>query len=204
MQDNTFEPVRDAVETAMRVGMHQHRAEIEPFAQWLYARKPRNVIEIGTLHGGTATLWHALCSGAVVSIDLPEGRFGGADHQLNLRRCIERTRRLERSLPRFRAVIGDSHREETYELTRLALLGERADMLFIDGDHTYEGVKQDFETYRQLVTHDGIVVFHDILTTDVHTAAGCEVDRLWKELRGRKVVFSINGPWGGIGVLHQR
>lgn len=36
------------------------------------------------------------------------------------------------------------------------------DLLFIDGDHSYEGVKADWENYRNFLTTGAIVVFHDI------------------------------------------
>jgi predicted O-methyltransferase YrrM len=35
------------------------------------------------------------------------------------------------------------------------------DLLFIDGDHSYEGVKSDFEGFRTWLTKDALVVFHD-------------------------------------------
>ena len=35
------------------------------------------------------------------------------------------------------------------------------DLLFIDGDHSYSGVKADWETYRDRLRQGSIVVFHD-------------------------------------------
>jgi predicted O-methyltransferase YrrM len=35
------------------------------------------------------------------------------------------------------------------------------DLLFIDGDHSYEGVKADWEAYKHLLRPGSIVVFHD-------------------------------------------
>jgi Methyltransferase domain len=35
------------------------------------------------------------------------------------------------------------------------------DMLFIDGDHSYEGVKLDFELYSKLLSPKGIILIHD-------------------------------------------
>lgn len=35
------------------------------------------------------------------------------------------------------------------------------DVLFIDGDHTYEGVKDDWENFSPFVKKGGWVVFHD-------------------------------------------
>ncbi len=37
------------------------------------------------------------------------------------------------------------------------------DLLFIDGDHTYEGVKRDWELFARHVTPFGLVVFHDTM-----------------------------------------
>jgi len=37
------------------------------------------------------------------------------------------------------------------------------DVLFIDGDHSYEGVKSDWERFARFVKPFGIVVFHDTL-----------------------------------------
>lgn len=36
------------------------------------------------------------------------------------------------------------------------------DLLFIDGDHSYEGVKADWDAYKALLREGSTVVFHDI------------------------------------------
>jgi predicted O-methyltransferase YrrM len=37
----------------------------------------------------------------------------------------------------------------------------KIDVLFIDGDHSYEGVKKDFELYSTLMSEKGIIIIHD-------------------------------------------
>jgi len=37
----------------------------------------------------------------------------------------------------------------------------KIDFLFIDGDHSYEGVKLDFDLYSTLLTENGIIMLHD-------------------------------------------
>lgn len=37
----------------------------------------------------------------------------------------------------------------------------KIDLLFIDGDHSYEGVKLDFELYSKLLTERGVILIHD-------------------------------------------
>jgi len=49
-------------------------------------------------------------------------------------------------------------------------------VLFPDGDHSYEGVKRDFEMYSPLVRPGGIIAFHDTVFMD-------GVRRFWAELK---------------------
>ena len=37
----------------------------------------------------------------------------------------------------------------------------KIDVLFIDGDHSYEGVKLDFELYSKILSPKGIILIHD-------------------------------------------
>ncbi len=77
----------------------------------------------------------------------------------------------------------------------------------IDGDHTYEGVKREFELYAPFVRPGGVIGFHDVLPNEL--SPECEVDRFWSELkRGRRAEEFLDpyddrgaGQWGGIGVV---
>jgi hypothetical protein len=37
----------------------------------------------------------------------------------------------------------------------------KIDLLFIDGDHTYEGVKRDFDLYSTILSENGVIIIHD-------------------------------------------
>ena len=37
----------------------------------------------------------------------------------------------------------------------------KIDLLFIDGDHSYEGVKLDFELYSKILSPNGLIILHD-------------------------------------------
>jgi hypothetical protein len=100
-------------------------------------------------------------------------------------------------------LLGDSHDPSMVADLEKMLDGEPVDLLFIDGDHTYEGVKADYELYSPLVRPGGLVAFHDVCGHP--TMPFIEVDRFWATLPGEKEEFtSITCPgdmWGGIGVL---
>ena len=57
---------------------------------------------------------------------------------------------------------GMSEAPETLEKMR----GEQIDLLIIDGDHSYGGVKRDFENYRPFMRSGGLILFDDYETVD--------------------------------------
>lgn len=81
----------------------------------------------------------------------------------------------------------------------------KIDFLFIDGDHTYEGVKKDVELYTPLVADDGFIALHDIAK---HPASwNVEVDKCWNEIKNNyryeEYIENVNQGWAGIGLLYK-
>jgi predicted O-methyltransferase YrrM len=176
-------------------------AEITALAELVAALEPKCVVEIGTNNGGTLFLWSRLASDSAVvaSVDLPGGTFGGGYPVW--RASLYHS--FKRKAQRLNLIRDDSHRTSTLARLRHTLGDCPVDFLFIDGDHTYEGVKQDFEMYSQLVRPGGIVAFHDILPHPNHP--DCQVDRFWNEVKVQfqyqECVERRNQGWAGIGVL---
>lgn len=163
----------------------QHPSEIQSLVILLKKLQPHHVIEIGTLRGGTAATWHELNTGLVIGIDQTDNCW------------------LTKRLPRFRTAWGSSHEGFTRAQVSLLLGDELADFLFIDGDHSYNGVRADWNDYKGMVRSGGVVVFHDINADPGFFESWEEggVPRFWKELEGEKQEFSVNADWGGIGVI---
>jgi len=84
---------------------------------------------------------------------------------------------------------------------QLELPINKIDFLFIDGDHTYEGVRQDYEMYSPLVQKGGYIAFHDINDTERHRQRNVHVAEFWNELEGEKIEFNVHSDWAGIGVI---
>ena len=186
---------------ALLWGALQKPEELEELAAFLQTRpKPRTVVEIGTARGGTLWFWCQLATedALIVSVDLPGGDFGGGYTLKDVPRLLGHAEGQQD----IQLLAGNSHSQNMLEAVT-KLVGDRGvDLLFIDGDHTYEGVKQDWEMYSPLLNDDGIVVFHDIVE---HTKIPeCQVDRLWRELKPMYEYEEFCSPergWAGIGVI---
>lgn len=159
-------------------GITQVRSEITTLIEKLRKLDPRIVVEIGTHKGGNSFLFsHALPSvRRVVGVDLwvqnaPKLIFFARHGQI------------------YRALHGDSRTANMRQLVEKQLKGQAVDFLFIDGDHSYNGVRADFQLYAPLVRPGGIVAFHDIVPdhrTRYGRETGCyagEVYRLWSEIK---------------------
>ncbi len=189
---------------AVALGAIQKRSELAAFLAVVLERPPQTVVEIGL--GGGGMLW-ALCQAAapdatIVSIDLPGGPYGGHISETVVH---DRLRAYAGENQTIHFIQASSFDPLTVETVRS--LVRSVDLLFIDGDHTYDGVAADYRLYAPLVTQGGMVAFHDILPVD--NLPECQVAKLWAQLHGDKIAITspselhgyFGGRWGGIGVL---
>jgi predicted O-methyltransferase YrrM len=133
----------------------------------------------------------------IVSVDLPGGDFGGGYDERQAAK-IAGYRKPEQ---RLELIAGDSHDASVFLSVIRLLNSEPVDLVFIDGDHSYDGVRKDWLDYGQL---GGLVGFHDIVFHPMQPT--CQVDRLWGELREEHRVTEFvdrKEAWGGIGVIER-
>jgi len=103
--------------------------------------------------------------------------------------------------PRHTYIGGNSHTPVIEQ--QISKLNLSFNLLFIDGDHTYAGVKQDYRMYSKYLTPTGMCVFHDIVDSEGHRRQNCYVSKLWNEIKRPESIEIISEPftWGGIGIL---
>lgn len=177
--------------------INQKPYEIGLLYRFLEGKKIKNVLEIGTQRGGTALLWAKLV----------EPRGG---HVYCIDKSFEDTVYKNHALrPLITEIQGDSHDRETFNrlLKQVSNNGGSVDFFFIDGDHTYEGGKADFENYFRFVRAGGWVAFHDIRDTEYHRINSVYISIFWNEIKEKYNHFEITDPddksWMGIGVLQK-
>jgi len=141
---------------------------------------PKYILEIGVANGGTLFCFCKLArdDATIISIDLPEGHFGGGYPEWKIP-IYQAFKKEKQNLYLLRK---DSHQNETLEEVKKILNGNQLDFIFIDGDHSYEGVKKDFEMYSPLVRKGGIIAFHDIVNNDT-SRLDIEVPKFFNEIK---------------------
>jgi len=170
------------------VPISQYDDEFYPLLEIFKKRAPKRILEIGTHYGGTLYHWLTKCpkGSTVVTID---------DYQLNINMYDKWAEKKKVDLWPLRA-------DSTSTKAEWAAWRRRPyDWIFIDGGHYLVTVKTDWETYSNMVSLNGVIVFHDITPHPNR-----EVDKLWKEIKKYYDTLEIIGstPWPeacGIGVV---
>lgn len=148
------------LEHAHKFGMIQNDEEVKAFLDFYVRLGARRVLEIGTHTGGFLSLLVkvGLAKELVISVDLP-----WQEHEYR----VGNFREVYASEVKF--IVGNSHDAVTLRAVREQLLNALPgatpaplDFLFLDGDHSREGVELDFIMYSGLVRPGGWIGFHDI------------------------------------------
>lgn len=149
--------------------------ELERLLEWVAGAS--SILEIGSRYGYTLVdIAHEMVPGAkVVSVDLPDQEgWNDPDAIFQLRANVAR---LVSEGYSAALIEGDSRSADV--VARVKALAP-FDVVFIDGDHTYEGVKQDWQNYGDLAP---TVIFHDIRKPKPPEWMGLGVWQLWAEIR---------------------
>lgn len=168
--------------------------EHAPFGFWITgALRPRSIVELGVHHGFS---YYVFCQ-AVQRLHLGARCFGidtwmGDEHAGYYgddvyNAICSRNRRYDGFSRLIRSEFSDACSQ--FE-------GGSVDLLHIDGCHTYEAARRDFESWLPKLSKRGVVLFHD--TAEYENGFG--VYRLWEELRGRYPHFEFRHGHG-LGVL---
>jgi len=160
-------------------GIQQKKNEFIEFLKLCQGKKYKSILEIGAYSNGCTHAYNKLFE-QVVSLDL-----------------IHRGEKINN----VKYITGDSHSEI---IIKEVVSAGKFDVIFIDGDHTFEGVSLDYNCYKHLLNKGGAIAFHDIWESVDCISQNCHVYKLWNELKNKfnYIEFgSENKTWAGIGVI---
>lgn len=147
----------------------------------VYEHKMENVLEIGVRQAqSTRTILATLeenGKGHLTSIDLQD-----------------RSKRITDTFPSlmdyWTQIVGNSHSKEIFD----KVSDKEYDMLLIDGDHSCEGVTEDYSMYTPLVKKGGIILMHDIYNVN-------ETMKDFWETVVAKEKFGFSHGFAGMGII---
>ncbi|CUH42699.1 glycosyltransferase [Ruegeria atlantica] len=169
--------------------------EHTPFAAWLIeAHRPKTLVELGTMHGVS---YFAFCH-AIQRLGLSTRAFA-----IDTWEGDPHTQHYGEDVWDLASGYNTSHFSKFSNLIRRNFddavdefdEGE-IDLLHIDGYHTYEAVRHDFETWKPKLSDRAVVLFHD---TQI-TKGDFGVYRFWEEIRSTAPSFEFHHGCG-LGVL---
>jgi predicted O-methyltransferase YrrM len=171
------------------VTMKSMRRAMQPYVLFLYELvselKAENVLEIGFRQGqSTRSILSALKHNdfgklTTISIDLPD-RKGRVPEEL---------------LSYWHPISSDSHDNYCLEVIEDKLF----QVILIDGDHSYGGVKQDFNDFKNSLADGGYILFHDVLNMS------CGVPKFWNKVKKNKNYEALTLNYGaGMGILRKK
>jgi predicted O-methyltransferase YrrM len=131
--------------------MHHHYHILYDIANTYPKDTNITYVEIGCYAGGSACLMLQRPNTKVISIDLGQ--------PIPKETVYSNVKNLNKFNNPYNYLEGNS---QTYEMvSRLKELTNEIDILFIDGDHSYQAVINDFMLYEGLVKSGGHIVFDD-------------------------------------------
>ena len=146
-----------------------------------------NFLEIGTAYGVSSSFMLQRPYTNIVTLDngmmgVPEELVQSNLHKSNIHNN------------NFKFIIGDSHDERIADIVKVMM--PKVDILFIDGDHSVEGVKKDFYMYSDLVVKGGYIVFDDYGDYRYTPTVKVGVDQLLNDLQGYEIIGMPKNTFG--------
>jgi len=194
--NSDFNPLASKLLFSRPKWLHIESAWIEhvPFAMLLVElQRPRVIVELGAHRGISYCAWcqavaamgEATRCYAVDTWDGdPHAGFYGDEIYENLKEHHKQYESFSKLL------------RMTFDEALQQIPDHSVDLLHIDGLHTYEAVKRDYDTWLPKMSERGIVLFHDTVVTE----RGFGVHKLWAELNPHFPHFNFEHGFG-LGVL---
>jgi len=172
--------------------------EAERAALARYASDTRRLVEIGVWHGVTTTILRRVMAANAVLFAVDP--FSPGQLGFSVQRLIAHgeVNRQDKGTVRWLETTG----VDAANVLRAA--GEDPiDFIFIDGDHSYEGLKGDWEAWRPLIARGGIVALHDSRSTATRSIDGAGSVRFTAEVIKNDPDFCVADEIDSLTVLRR-
>jgi predicted O-methyltransferase YrrM len=152
------------------------------FASWLVNKmKPEVIVDLGVDYGHSTFYLAAPGIGQVFGVDSFEG-----DNHAGIRDTYEYVLTTKEKFGFDNITVIKGLFDDVAKTWNQPI-----DLLHIDGLHTYDAVKNDYETWKKFLKEDSVIIFHDTVSFPD------DVGRFFEELDMHKAMFPHSA---GLGV----
>lgn len=168
--------------------------------------KPKNILVVGSLKGYAPMMIAAACrdirSGKVDFVDAAydENSNGKNWQGIGFWKKIK-------PKDHFAQVGVDKH-ITTHLMTSIEFAKKyphkKYQYIYIDGDHSYEGVKLDYKLFYPRLEKGGLMSFHDVVASGQLTGGDYGVKKFWQELKNQNQITLPFPKNSGLGILQKK
>jgi len=179
--------------------IQQSREEFEQLIEIYRNLNPEWMIEIGTYKGGSLYIFSRQIEKLnIIGIDYPVEWTKFKWIKTMIKFFVAKS--IPRKNQKLHMLIMNSQDIKTLNKVKKILNGKKIDFLHIDADHSYQGVKRDFELYSEIVRKGGIIALHDIYSIE-------GVKKFWDEIKphfkSKEILAKDESKRLGIGVIYK-
>lgn len=181
--------------------------ELNECLRILSGKNLRGFIEVGSANGASFYCWASLIDGPKISVDLNHG-FGLSDGMAGANTLDDVPAATEETHPAVRdrntkwrdhftdvyTIEGNSMSPNTIAKVRTILDDQLVGWVFIDGWHEHFAALEDLKNYKQFLSSDGYIGFHDINQSD-------SMRNFWRDMTETYQNTITISAGNGIGII---
>lgn len=168
-------------------------------------QQPKHLLCVGSRYGFIPAVMAQACKDSGVGkVDFVDAGYGTTDANHWTGEAYWKSERGPRCFADFKL---DKHIEVFVQTTRKFASQHsrrRYDHIYLDGDHSYRGVKLDYQLFWPRLKKGGLMLFHDVSVKGKLPEGEYGVGKLFTELSKNNPHLLISHPLSGLGILQKR
>lgn len=199
--------------THFRADEDGHQADIDKADLgygWLHyglirQQKPKNLLCIGSRHGFIPAIMAQACKDNDFGrVDFVDAGYGESDQNHWTGKAFWRNKDGLNCFKNFKLDTYIQVFVMTTKQFKKEHKNKKYDYIYIDGDHSYKGVKFDFDNFWPNLNKNGYVLFHDICVKGTMPEGEYGVWKLFKKISQENPHISIDYKKSGLGILQKK
>ena len=167
-------------------------------------QKPKSLLCVGSRYGFIpAVMAHACKDNGFGKVDFVDAGFGDGDKDHWTGKAYWKS---NKGLNCFKDFKLDKNIKIYVETTKTFAQKHKKtiyDYIYIDGNHSYQGVKLDYKLFWPRLRKNGLMLFHDISVIGKLAEGEYGVNKLFNEISQKTPHLRINYPISGLGILQK-